>query len=68
MHLHIDRSFTDERFRMCNLLMRFEEWMNAILKFIFFRKTEPNKLQIIFSMPISLHIMLFSNHMLFNAA
>ena len=38
MHLHIDRSFTDERFRMCNLLMRFDEWMNAILKFIFFVK------------------------------
>ena len=37
MHLHIDRSFTDERFRMCNLLMRFDEWMNAILKFILAR-------------------------------
>ena len=38
MHLHIDRSFTDERFRMCNLLMRFDEGMKAILKFIFLRK------------------------------
>ena len=36
MHLHIDRSFTDERFGMCNLLMRFDEGMKAILKFIFF--------------------------------
>ena len=38
MHLHIDRSFTDERFGMCNLLMRFDEGMKAILKFIFLRK------------------------------
>ena len=44
MHLHIDRSFTDERFRMCNLLIRFDEEMNAIIKSIFLRKTEPNKL------------------------
>ena len=51
MHLHIDRSFTDERFGMCNLLMRFDEGMKAILKFIFlrnsfitlFEKTELNK-------------------------
>ena len=39
MHLHIDRSFTDERFRMCNLLMRFDEGLNAISKFIFLRNS-----------------------------